>query len=522
MKRLLATACTGLALVAGSLQAQTPFVCEKNRAGAPEFYSTNYGIFGLNVASNSAGFTYPRGSGHTNYIFGSGLWFGARKSRIHELSKSVFITYNPNSGASWAMPGEYGPNGVAIAYYNSLDYDRSSGAYTGTRLPATAAAWPMWLTPGTITQPMYPGSYVVNEKERKAGGLFSGPAFMPGVSEQIVTRFNDGNLSRYENIGADSSFPLGLQIQQTIYTWANGPLSNSVVLQYEVINRSMDTLTDCAIGQMTDADIGSGTNDHARFYSEMPQLRTGYVWSDREATQSGALAITLVEAPVANSMGLLDNTKRYSYLLNGRMGTFANMVIEQDPVTSANRYDVMTSGVLATDNGPGDCRVMPASSKFSMRPGDTAHFTIAFTILSSVPEMGKAGRAGGSELATATNAGELQETITRLMHAYYVAGFDAPASVVAGRTPDHTSAAVYPNPAHQRTTIAFGSTLPTTGTLSVINNLGAVVQTIPAVAVEAGSNQIPMDVSELANGRYTVVLATPTETRTANLIVVHQ
>jgi hypothetical protein len=85
-----------------------------------EFFSSNYGIFGLNVIGNQAGGIWPRGSNKA-YIFGGGIWFGARKvardtsgqiiktsEGIDSLRKMAVISYNPNSGASWMVPGRVG------------------------------------------------------------------------------------------------------------------------------------------------------------------------------------------------------------------------------------------------------------------------------------------------------------------------------------------------------------------------------------------------------------------------------
>ena len=74
---------------------------KKSTVSNVEFQATNMGIFGLNLMTGTAGFIVPRGS-HTAYLFGSGIWFAAQKSHNGAMNKLTFITYNPNSGASWA------------------------------------------------------------------------------------------------------------------------------------------------------------------------------------------------------------------------------------------------------------------------------------------------------------------------------------------------------------------------------------------------------------------------------------
>ena len=68
----------------------------KNKASNVEFFSSNYGIFGLNVSASKAGGIWPRGSGNA-YIFGGGIWFGGNVRNPWNLQRTV--------NASSAGPG---------------------------------------------------------------------------------------------------------------------------------------------------------------------------------------------------------------------------------------------------------------------------------------------------------------------------------------------------------------------------------------------------------------------------------
>ena len=75
-----------------------------------DFSTTNTGLFGLNVAKKGPGFTVPRGS-KKSYLFGSGLWFGARKRVLDSSGVPVwrplaFLAYNPSTAVGWGTPGE--------------------------------------------------------------------------------------------------------------------------------------------------------------------------------------------------------------------------------------------------------------------------------------------------------------------------------------------------------------------------------------------------------------------------------
>lgn len=51
----------------------------RSRTSGIDYITTNIGTFGVNLPESRVGFTYPRGAGGVDYLFGSGLWFGARK-----------------------------------------------------------------------------------------------------------------------------------------------------------------------------------------------------------------------------------------------------------------------------------------------------------------------------------------------------------------------------------------------------------------------------------------------------------
>lgn len=505
MKRKLMAACLGMALVAAGAAAQiNPYSVRVSKESSVEYYSSNYGIFGLDVERVRGGFIYPRGS-NRNYMFGAGLWFGARKDAGGTLEKTTFITYNPNSGASWATPGEraeYPNPSKFYPQYNSLEFDHVTGETTLPIVPPLMPKWPLWREANPVS-PWNPGVFEPVESKRLASGPYRGPAFMPGVHEQVVARFHDADVSRYERGASPGDSPIGLQMQQNIYSFNGGPFAATVIVQYDVINTSADTLYDCVLGQMTDADLGAAANDRARFYSQQPALRTGYVWTGPESNgeEYGALAITLLEAPVRGDGGFVDNARRLSFLTDGRVGTFPNWSIATDPLNETQRYDFMTSGRLDDDMGPGDRRVMMASTTFNMLPGDTAHFAIAYSVLRTVPS----GRTKGSQVLSADPAGpELDETISRLMASYFVTGFESVSAVTMPSNPVISGAAALPNPASGSSTIRFHVAERANVRISVANSLGAVVRAVDAGSLASGTHDRLIDLEGLAAGAYLV------------------
>jgi len=72
---------------------------------------------------------------------------------------------------------------------------------------------------------------------------------------------------------------------------------------------------------------------------------------------------------------------------------------------------------------------------------------------------------------------------------------------------DNVSVTLYPNPSNGQTNVVIGSTKAGKATISMMNALGQVVFT-KQVNVETGSNNIQLDVKDLASGIYNVVVAT--------------
>ncbi len=419
--------------------AQGTFEQRKNRVSRIEFYSTNYGIFGLNIAANRGGGFWPRGS-QNQYIFGGGIWFAAKKWVRNELRKLVVLSYNPNSGASWMVPGriadgdEYSDD-LKDKYqlYFSTDY-----APDGTPLPERAGErpqgpnWPLWITSETETLKVnrYFGDYVDDLDKRNVQTYPRGPAFIS--QEDIWSVFKDTDLRRYEGgvaVRRSQGYPLRVEIEQTIYSWGFGDYGDFIFLKYLIINRSRDTLWECWMAPAMDFDIGPANNpvgiagnDRVRFYDEDPSLNLAIQWSNPDQGEGGKgfgyLGMTFLESPAVDPMtGFIRKDKRF-YPLQEQLGlvTFRNWVIQNDPSGDEERYDFMAARIRDGDTGPGDKRFLMATGPFNMAPGDTARVVVGLVL------------APTSTGADPRGSGDLDELVrkVRFAQAVYDGGFKAP------------------------------------------------------------------------------------------------
>lgn len=294
---------------------------QKNTVSNIDFYTTNYGIFGLDVARNRGGGYWPRGS-QNQYIFAGGVWFGAVKQKPGDTAfrKYVEITYNPNSGTSWMVPGRMDANGSSsndladqtlitkYRTYFSTDFNRGTGE---PLLSSDGENWPIWDTQekDTIKRNRYFGYYNDDETSRNRSTYSKGPAFIS--AEDIFATFKDTDLSRYDG-GAgkrkNDGYPLRLQFEHTIYSWGFGDYKDFIFLRYDIINFSKDTLKECWMAPVMDIDIaiaqnsqGGASNDRCRYYDEDPSLNLAVQWTQGDQGEKGQgfgyLGFDFLESP---------------------------------------------------------------------------------------------------------------------------------------------------------------------------------------------------------------------------------
>jgi hypothetical protein len=301
-------------------EAEGIYDLQKNTVSNIEFYTTNYGIFGLNVKQNRGGGFWPRGS-QNQYIFAGGIWFGAIKMRPNDTNyrKYVTITYNPNNGMSWMVPGRMNPDNTSqdpvdqkeitkYRVYFSTDFGRGNGEALDTK---DGEAWPIWdiSDTDTLRNSRYFGYYIDEVADRTLTRYPKGPAFISG--EDIFSTYKDTDLSRYDD-GAgqrrNQGYPLRLQYEQMIYSWGFGDYRDFIFLKYDITNYSKDTLRECWMAPVMDIDIAlaqnsqnGASNDRCRFYEEADSLNLAFQWT--EGTQGeqgqgfGYLGFDFLESP---------------------------------------------------------------------------------------------------------------------------------------------------------------------------------------------------------------------------------
>lgn len=374
-----------------------PYQIARTSESNVDFFTTNYGIFGLDIRNSRSGLLWPA-STTRRYLFGAGFWFGARKyvADSGRLVPLVLLGYNPNTGASWFTPGRAGDptadegvdgseQGIGLnRLYNSTEHDSLSGALLEN--PESWPLWPVWLDPVLeSTSPMYAGTFLPEPEQRlDAGGNGWSPAFF--ADQEFFSVYRDNDLSRYE-IGAAAAvalgYPLGIEVQSRVFAWADGRTKDAVILTYDFINRSNDTLYDCYFSPVFDVDVGDHVNDRVSTViaeRDLDTLNMAQAWSEPSNRDDafGYIGIDMLLTPAVDGAGFLQ-TDRPFYPPEEQVGlsSVRNWIIDNDPETIAERYEFMSTDYFDGDNGAGDKRILISGGPFSMLPGDTARFAVA-------------------------------------------------------------------------------------------------------------------------------------------------
>jgi hypothetical protein len=393
MKYVLILICLVMSFKSASAQKPIPDMRSTTKSNV-EFLLSNNGIYGSNLITRRGGVFWPRGSGN-QYIFGGGIWFGAKKMKEGEAKprELTVVSFNPNSGISWMMPGQVSDtlkqfDSTQYLLQSSIDYHSN-----GTEKNGFPYNWPMWDTKGNVRTNRNFGSYITNQADR------SGVIYPKGTviisDEDIVAVYNDKNLGNYElsvNSARNLGYPLGIQFEQVLYSWEMGTLlQDAVAIRYTIINTSPDTLKECWVGNALDGDIVSNANnsnkgaqnDIVKYLSERADLNTAIQFSEEtmgdEGKGLGVIAVSLLESPAIDvSHSLRKDKKSFTFTEQLGLKTFKNWTIDGEGFGDSRYYE-LSRGVIDGNTGAADKRMLLATGPFHMMPGDTTYLTVAFT-----------------------------------------------------------------------------------------------------------------------------------------------
>ncbi len=352
---------------------------------------SNQGPIGLDMeAGNGAGF-FPSNTSN-NYVFGTGLWFGAN--------------YDADADGN--------PDKVFSQGYNTLDGDSEFREGRGDQAPDD------------------PGTGVFDSTNPSDLSDWPSQFSDPGTGDPIVYSSQD-LVTTYTTSDKDplmGLFQLPLEVnQRSMAVMSPDSMGQVIFLVFEVTNTGDDTLSDAWIGYVADVDVGANFGDdlssvvfdRVTLQSDTVKLDMGYAW-DSDFTESnftgdpGFVGMVLLLGP-GNPDDGIDNdgdgmvdespfngvdddadgeTDEWDEvdelgLINFSKFCTPSMSCEViDPETDPEGYDLLScdtpgSPVSCMENtSPSDTRFMISSGPFDWHPGESHTFAFAMVFANAV------------------------------------------------------------------------------------------------------------------------------------------
>ncbi len=480
---------------------------------------SNHGVLALHTQSKESEGYWPRGS-DDHYFLGGGLWVGARKTVDGDTKNLVAMTYDPDAGISWCVPGRV-EDGLAIdlqpaASENYRVYFSTDYRADGSALNEAEPHWPLWRDGSEWGGERFFGRYVLDQAQRNTASFSQGPVFQS--DEQIFCVFKDTDLSFYQGADVDpveAGYPLGLQFEQSVLSWASGDLRDVLMIRYAVRNVSDDILRDCWLAAVYDMDIALRANlrsgaddDYLRYYNEDPALNLALQWS--AAGPSGYVGLSLLETPALDGEGFLRKDKN-RYPLAEQLGLRTLQPWDHDapPGNASERYDMLASASVDADSGPGDRVFVAGSGPFHLRPGDVATMVVAVMFARpAVQERPDGSQADLARLIALKNS----------VQTYY----DNVATDIAETAPEalRLTIAMQPNPASQRVALTIHGAAHHSAQVELMDLTGRLLYAKTLPSSYSISKNLSIDCGRLPAGAYLCRVLAAGNSATARLCVV--
>ncbi len=202
--------------------------------------------------------------------------------------------------------------------------------------------------------------------------------------------------------------PIGVEIHTEVYTFNKdslNPLSNTVFVGRDIINRSIGTYSDFIVSQFTDFDIGCGQDD---YIGSMPSLNSYYGYN-ADATDDNcsggripygsnppAQGVTFLNQSMNSSMfftnssgnSVNNSTEAYN-LMKGLYGNGASLYYGPSSPQTPNNVTKFAFPYLppagkapwtevTSGNAAGDRRMLGSTAPITLSPGQVVELDIAY------------------------------------------------------------------------------------------------------------------------------------------------
>ena len=360
---------------------------------------TNHGLIGSQYSTtlpyaNAPSAQWPAGSGD-EYLFGAGLWIGARVD-----GEAVVSTGQPEREL---RPKDDLRATIYEAWDRTLTRPYPDDRPRGHRLPDPV---PDDDRDGAIDEDP------LNGYDDDGDGEVDEDFGQIGNQMMVCTMHDD--LPLVQEI-YPAHKPLGVTVVQRASAWFDDDYENIVALDFEITNTSPRPLQDVYLGFYVDCDIqnrrdgNTQPDDLTGYYDGALRGRSGLF----HRIQVGWMKDAAPESPLPGVFGVLfldhdtdfrDRNAPHLARVRSYQSFATNASVFQDgePLSDDDRYALMTatrSDADAREDRPGDYKYLISSGPFDdVQPGQTLHYRVALIVGDGMEDM----------LETAVRASELQ------------------------------------------------------------------------------------------------------------------
>lgn len=346
---------------------------------------------------------------------------------------------------------------------------------------------------------MYEGGLMIGTSSTKVSDAFRGSTAAAAdadfQSTVLVSRTVPGIVSEFDAHGQfndDLATPIqSVTVSHSAYAWSTPGNRKYVIMEYNIKNSGLTTLSNLYAGIAADWDIDATTaSQNKANYVAADKL--GYVYSTATGGKYAGIKVLTNTAPavcyhIDNATGggggidITDATDYYS-------------TSEKYTSLSTNRYLAGVSGTVTTG---GDIIEVVSTGPYTITSGDSV--TVAFALIA------------GEDLNDITASGDSALT-------HYTSP-NIPTGLVNNSSNDG-SFAIFPNPANHDLNVMINSVKATDADITLVNTLGQTVLHLTKDNMgTAGNNIIKLDVSQLPIGTYLYRVKTDDKINTGKIII---
>jgi len=343
-------------------------------ANTLRMFVTNVGSFACDrsVLPLAPGLEFPIGSGEF-VAYAGGLWLGATVSGAPRLALAEYAT-------------EFAPG----AMIGPVPDDPTKPEYKVYKL--------LRLYPDGATRDAALAAYVAGAEPHGAPIVAVKPDGSLSIrgDEMTWAVYNDAAPANHLS-PAGGTAPLGVEVQQTTYALeSSGALGRAIFIEFHLLNKGGNSLSDAFATAWLDADIGAGFDD---LVGCDPSLGLGFAYNGSPSD------FVYGSTPPAVGIDVLLGARAGGGTLG--MTAFNAYVNGADPDAASQTYDLMrgllpdgtpivspvdgrhttfplsgdpVAGTGWLDTNPTDIRFMTSTGPFSMAPGDEQRIAFAVVV----------------------------------------------------------------------------------------------------------------------------------------------